>query len=816
MVTFRKDIHLGRRVPVRPEDENECMLVSISENGLAVDKYGRKWRFLPWGDILAVPTIALADVTAIEYPELTGKRRAVYEISIAASEEGQEIQYKIIEVGIPEPAVWETYDGPFTIKTGGVYQIAAKAKMDGVDSEAAISDAFNVVPAALAGQYSDIIITLFEYDQIPAAGGTFTPRLAYTQAASRVYTDGHTESLPSIISGATLAFSGVYGIGTLNGSIAVEENKWKSPKTIGNVSVTVNLNGKTATKSFLVTQAGKSKSANTIHWRKGATNNVYDIGATVEFEAYTADNAPISYRALVNGMFDVITSPITIQEDMIITAVSDETVNYDKAESTIYLYVKGEAKAYIGWGINLADFNSMLNDGDGGLSLILDKNRPHRQLMDSNAHLDTSIYNTDGELVWIACRTQFPSVTILNGWTSQPVTLNWHDADSTFSDRGCLYSIFYAELPYEGYLDSVIFPVNVVVTKANNWVYDGTTRDLASISGADSLIWAETQAGLDTSDVRTIPTAKDAGTYTRYWKLPGTEQKGSITVVVSKRTVNFVSQPAQKPYDGQPLTNNAAVEINNQLSGEQFTAQATGTITTVGETPNTIVITNPTGYKASNYTIQKSEGILEVTAAANTISWGTAPTTPVRVNNEIVVSASSGADNDVNSDIVITYYFGSQNNTTGHFTPTTADSIQVYAKAHDRNGNYSDVQTAKATVVIEEVQCIYALSGSGSAPAPTTESDLTSPDASQYPRTGNFTSGTEIDCSATTPTAPNARFRMSWFAIPKNKTLKIETVSAGDNITEIYTPTVIGDYKVYIQTENVGDPMQDVIRLTIL
>lgn len=51
MVTFRKDIHLGRRVPIRPEDENECMLVSISENGLAVDKYGRKWRFLPWGDI---------------------------------------------------------------------------------------------------------------------------------------------------------------------------------------------------------------------------------------------------------------------------------------------------------------------------------------------------------------------------------------------------------------------------------------------------------------------------------------------------------------------------------------------------------------------------------------------------------------------------------------------------------------------------------------------------------------------------------------------------------------------------------------------
>lgn len=57
---------------------------------------------------------------------------------------------------------------------------------------------------------------------------------------------------------------------------------------------------------------------------------------------------------------------------------------------------------------------------------------------------------------------------------------------------------------------------------------------------------------------------------------------------------------------------------------------------------------------------------------------------------------------------------------------------------------------------------------------------------------------------------------MCWFAISAAKSLQIKDADSDDDITEDFTPTFIGDFKVYIKTRNVSDWSQLKIRLTIL
>ena len=91
-----------------------------------------------------------------------------------------------------------------------------------------------------------------------------------------------------------------------------------------------------------------------------------------------------------------------------------------------------------------------------------------------------------------------------------------------------------------------------------------------------------------------------------------TKTEGTLTI--AKRSVLITSQSATKTYDGSALTR-PAVTITGDgfVPGELAKAEATGSITNVGSTPNAIQYTTTGAFNAANYSIALSVGTLTVT-----------------------------------------------------------------------------------------------------------------------------------------------------------------------------------------------------------
>ena len=85
-------------------------------------------------------------------------------------------------------------------------------------------------------------------------------------------------------------------------------------------------------------------------------------------------------------------------------------------------------------------------------------------------------------------------------------------------------------------------------------------------------------------------------------------------LIINKRSVLITSQSATKTYDGSALTR-PAVTITGDgfVPGELAKAEATGSITNVGSTPNAIQYTTTGAFNAANYSIAVSVGTLTVT-----------------------------------------------------------------------------------------------------------------------------------------------------------------------------------------------------------
>ena len=85
-------------------------------------------------------------------------------------------------------------------------------------------------------------------------------------------------------------------------------------------------------------------------------------------------------------------------------------------------------------------------------------------------------------------------------------------------------------------------------------------------------------------------------------------------LIINKRSVLITSQSATKTYDGEALTR-PAVTITGDgfVPGELAKAEATGSITKVGSTQNTIQYTTTGAFNAANYSIALSVGTLTVT-----------------------------------------------------------------------------------------------------------------------------------------------------------------------------------------------------------
>ena len=149
--------------------------------------------------------------------------------------------------------------------------------------------------------------------------------------------------------------------------------------------------------------------------------------------------------------------------------------------------------------------------------------------------------------------------------------------------------------------------------------YDGTALEKPVVTvGGDGFVEGQVTEIKATGSVTNAGSVANTITFTpnketfKEGNYAITKTEGTLTIV--KRSVLITSQSATKTYDGSALTR-PAVTITGDgfVPGELAKAEATGSITNVGSTPNAIQYTTTGAFNAANYSIALSVGTLTVT-----------------------------------------------------------------------------------------------------------------------------------------------------------------------------------------------------------
>lgn len=166
----------------------------------------------------------------------------------------------------------------------------------------------------------------------------------------------------------------------------------------------------------------------------------------------------------------------------------------------------------------------------------------------------------------------------------------------------------------------VITPRPVTLTSETaGKTYDGTALEKPVVTvGGDGFVEGQVTEIKATGSVTNAGSVANTITFTpnketfKDGNYAITKTEGTLTIV--KRSVLITSQSATKTYDGSALTR-PAVTITGDgfVPGELAKAEATGSITKVGSTPNTIRYTTTGAFNAANYSIALSVGTLTVT-----------------------------------------------------------------------------------------------------------------------------------------------------------------------------------------------------------
>ena len=149
--------------------------------------------------------------------------------------------------------------------------------------------------------------------------------------------------------------------------------------------------------------------------------------------------------------------------------------------------------------------------------------------------------------------------------------------------------------------------------------YDGTALEKPVVTvGGDGFVEGQVKEIKATGSVTNAGSVANTITFTpnketfKEGNYAITKTEGTLTI--AKRSVLITSPSATKTYDGSALTR-PAVTITGDgfVPGELAKAEATGSITNVGSTPNAIQYTTTGAFNAANYSIALSVGTLTVT-----------------------------------------------------------------------------------------------------------------------------------------------------------------------------------------------------------
>ena len=166
----------------------------------------------------------------------------------------------------------------------------------------------------------------------------------------------------------------------------------------------------------------------------------------------------------------------------------------------------------------------------------------------------------------------------------------------------------------------VITPRPVTLTSETaSKTYDGTALEKPVVTvGGDGFVEGQVTEIKATGSVTNAGSVANTITFTpnketfKDGNYAITKNEGKL--IINKRSVLITSQSATKTYDGSALTR-PAVTITGDgfVPGELAKAEATGSITNVGSTPNAIQYTTTGAFNAANYSIALSVGTLTVT-----------------------------------------------------------------------------------------------------------------------------------------------------------------------------------------------------------
>ena len=170
----------------------------------------------------------------------------------------------------------------------------------------------------------------------------------------------------------------------------------------------------------------------------------------------------------------------------------------------------------------------------------------------------------------------------------------------------------------DGYVKINPRPVTLTSETASK-TYDGTALEKPVVTvGGDGFVEGQVTEIKATGSVTNAGSVANTITFTpnketfKDGNYAITKNEGKLTI--NKRSVLITSQSATKTYDGSALTR-PAVTITGDgfVPGELAKAEATGSITKVGSTPNAIRYTTTGAFNAANYSIALSVGTLTVT-----------------------------------------------------------------------------------------------------------------------------------------------------------------------------------------------------------
>ncbi len=205
------------------------------------------------------------------------------------------------------------------------------------NSESTVSsDQITITQSNATVTYGEIDITEFNYSIISASGGTVTPTINYSQTYGY---NGATTGGGVITSGATLSYSGSV-VDDSSGSVtaASKGTTVSDMTTVDTVTVTVSLNGRTASTVATVSQAANIATYGNISVTEGTVDDIPASGGVVSSITGLSATQIVSYTSgsTSNGSINISYS------DAITAASLGTTVTSRSLVGTLTATITGE------------------------------------------------------------------------------------------------------------------------------------------------------------------------------------------------------------------------------------------------------------------------------------------------------------------------------------------------------------------------------------------------------------------------------------------------------------------------------------------